>query len=99
MESPAYLFDQFARSRGLSKEAAKTGLMLQAYAAEGVGITDCVKKLHIAKSTAQRIARKLMIDFVDYRPYANLEKKGEPRPEPFFRPDRPAEELPLFRVA
>lgn len=96
METPAYLFDQFAKSRGLSRSMAKYGLMMQGFAEQGRSLKECVSSLRIAKSSAQKIARRLMIDFPDYRPYAALEKKGEARPAPFFRPDLPASDLPLF---
>lgn len=99
MESPAYLFDQFAKQRGLSVESAKRGLMMQAYAREGQTLEHCVNVLGIARSTAMRIARKLMIDFPDYRPYEGMEKKGEARPAPYIRRDLPAEALPLFGAA
>jgi hypothetical protein len=82
MDSPPYLFDQFAKMRGISKEMAKRGLMMQAYADEGRTFAWSVSSLGIAKATAQRLARKLMIDFPDYRPYAEKERKGLPRPAP-----------------
>lgn len=96
METPAYLFDQFARSRGLSLAVAKRALMLRGFSEEGRTIKDAAKALKVAESSARKIARRLMIDFPDYRPYESMEKKGLERPKPFFRPDLPAEELPLF---
>lgn len=97
MDSPAYLFDQYAKERGLSKEMAKRALMLRALADEGRTVPDAASALRISASTVKRVARKLIIDFIDYRPFAAAEKKGEPRPAPFVRNiARPATDLPLF---
>jgi hypothetical protein len=96
MDSPPFLLDQYARQRGLSASMAKRAIMLQGYAAEGRKLADSATAAGMSVSSAKRIARKLILDFADYRPYAKLEEKGEPRPEPYFRADRPAHELPLF---
>lgn len=97
MDSPPYLFDQFAKARGLSNAMAKRALMLQQFAAESRTLDDAVRSLAIDKKSAQRICRKLIIDFSDYRPYAGKERKGIARPDPYSRDvARPASELPLF---
>ncbi len=96
MESPPYLFDQFACTRGVSKEGAKRALMMQGYAAEGRTLKESTKALGISERSARLLARRFMIDFTDYRPYAGREKKGLERPAPFVRPVEPAEGLPLF---
>lgn len=97
METPPYLFDQFAKMRGCSKEMAKRALCMQGYADQGKTFAATVPLLGIAKSSAQQLARRFMIDFPDYRPYAAKEKKGEERPGPKVRDiHRSASELPLF---
>lgn len=97
MDSPPYLFDQYAARHGLSKGMAKCALLLKSYADEGKRLWEAEELLGISHSSAQRIARKMLIDFVDYRPYAALEKKGEPRPLPGQRDiAKPASDLPLF---
>lgn len=97
MESPPYLFDQFAARHGLSKEMAKKSMLLKSYADEGKRLMECAVLVGISKSSAQRVARKLLIDFCDFRPYAGKEKKGEARPTPGQRDiARPAADLPLF---
>ena len=100
MDSPAYLFDQYAKERGLSKEMAKRALMLAAMAEQGRSTKDAAAALRISCSTVKRVARKLIIDFSDYRPFAAAEKKGEDRPAPFTRDiAQPASSLPLFSAA
>lgn len=97
MESPAYLFDQYSKKHQLSVNMAKRALLLKSYADEGKKLSDAARLVGIAKATAQSVARKLLIDFVDYRPYANLEAKGLDRPCPGGRNIAlPASELPLF---
>lgn len=96
MESPPYLMDQFAKSRGVTKQGAKRALMLQGYADSGRTLEDARLGLGIAKSTARLLCRRFMIDFTDYRPYAALERKGEPRPTPYQRADLPVDGLSLF---
>ncbi len=97
MESPPYLFDQFAARHGLSKGMAKCAMLLRSYAEQGKPLYMAEQLVGISHSSAQRIARKMLIDFVDYRPYAALEKKGQPRPTPGQRNiAKPASELPLF---
>ena len=96
MESPPYLFDQYAKGYGLSKQMAKRGLLLKGYAEEGRTLTDCKVALGISKASVQRLCRKLLIDLADYRPYEALERKGEPRPAPTPRADKPVAGLPLF---
>lgn len=99
MDSPPFLLDQYARQRGMSASMAKRALMLEGYAAEGRKLSECANSLGIAVSTAKSIARKLVIDFPDYVPYARLVDKGEPRPAPYRRADKPASDLPLFGAA
>lgn len=96
MDNPEYHVEQFARRHGLSKQMSLRATLLRGYADQGKTIVEAVKLVGVAKSTAQDVARKLIIDFTDYRPYAAKEKKGEPRPAPFVREDNPAINLPLF---
>ena len=97
MDNPPYLVDQFAAQCGLSVNMAKRSMLLKAYACEGKTIKEAAKLIGISRHSAVVIARKMIIDFPDYRPYAAKEKKGEERPDPFFRDIAcPAESLPLF---
>ena len=97
MDNPPYLVDQFAAQYGLSANMAKRSFLLKTYAAEGKTIKDAAKLVGISRSSAVTMARKMVIDFPDYRPYAAKEKKGESRPDPFFRNiAQPASGLPLF---
>lgn len=97
MDSPPYLVDQFAATAGLSNVMAKRAMLLRSYAEQDFTLAKACDMVGIAKSTGKRVARKPMIDFTDYRPYAAKEKKGEARPAPFARDTaRPASELPLF---
>ena len=97
MESPPYLFDQFAKTCGVSTSMAKRAIMLKGYAAEGRSLSHAAKLLKISKESAQALARRFVIDFTDYRPYAGVEKKGGVRPSPFSRNVAlPASDLPLF---
>lgn len=96
MDSPPYLLDQYAKARGITAANAKRAIMLHAYADEGRPLADAIKALRISKYTARVLARRFLIDFPDYRPYAALESKGEPRPAPKVRADQPAQTLPLF---
>lgn len=96
MDNPEYHVEQFAKSHGLSKQMSLRATLLRGYASQGKPIAEAAKLVGVAKSTAQKVARILIIDFDDYRPYAAKEKKGEPRPQPFIRPENPATNLPLF---
>lgn len=96
MDNPEYHVEQFAKQAGLSKQMSLRATLLRGYADQGKKLADAAKLCGIAKSTAQAVSRKLIIDFTDYRPYAALEKKGQARPDPFFREMQPATDLPLF---
>ncbi|MBH9537506.1 hypothetical protein [Novosphingopyxis sp. YJ-S2-01] len=97
MDSPAYLMDQFAARCGLTPMMAKRGLLLQAYADDGRTLKASARLLSISDASCKELARKLLIDFPDYRPYQRLEKKGLPRPIPATRDIAlPASELPMF---
>lgn len=96
MDNPEYHVEQFARRHGLSKQMSLRATLLRGYADQGKPIAEAAELCGIAKATAQRVARILIIDFQDYRPYAAKEKKGEPRPQPFVHSDNPATNLPLF---
>ncbi len=96
MDNPEYHVEQFAKRHGLSKQMSLRATLLRGYADQGKPIAEAAKLVGIAKSTAQRVARMLIIDFSDYRPYAAKEKKGEDRPLPFVQADNPATNLPLF---
>lgn len=97
MESPPYLFEQFAKKHGLSKEMAKKALLLKAYSEEGKTIRQSASLVGIAVDSAKRVSRKMLIDFTDWRPYARLEKLGQKRPSPGQRDiAMPVKDLPLF---
>lgn len=99
MESPPYLVDQYAKARGINTLTATRGMMLAALAGDGRTLADSYAQMHISKAIARTICRRLLIDFPDYRPYARLEAKGLPRPEPVVRADLSADGLPLFGEA
>lgn len=96
MDNPEYHVEQFAKRHGLSKQMSLRATLLRGYADQGKPIAEAAKLVGVAKSTAQKVARILIIDFSDYRPYAAKEKKGEARPAPLILPDNPATNLPLF---
>lgn len=97
MESPRYLIGQMAAERGVSANAAKRALYLQGLSTQGRTIAYAAEALGVARSTVKVLARRFMIDFADYRPYASLEKKGLQRPGPKTRNiHAPAEALPIF---
>jgi hypothetical protein len=96
MDSPPYLVDQFAKMRGVNAVNAKRALMLTAYAESGKKLSEARRLLRISEDVARLVCRRFMIDFPDYRPYAALEAKGQPRPQPFVRQDRTPDGLPLF---
>lgn len=97
MDSPPYLFDQFAKTCGVSTAMAKRAIMLKGFAAEGRSLHHTCQSLDIPKASAQKLARRFIIDFSDYRPYAAKERKGIARPDPYSRDVMlPASGLPLF---
>lgn len=96
MDNPEYHVEQFARRHDLSKQMSLRATLLRGYADQGKPIAEAAKLCGIAKATAQKVARILIIDFDDYRPYAAKEKRGESRPSPFVHDDNPATNLPLF---
>ena len=96
MDNPEYHVEQFARRHGLSRQMSLRATLLRGYADQGKPIDEAAKLVGIAKATAQKVARLLIIDFTDYRPYAAKEKRGEDRPSPFIHSDNPATNLPLF---
>jgi hypothetical protein len=97
VDSPPYLFDQYAKVCGVSATNAKRALMLKELAGNGRTLAEAAVSLGIKRDTAQTIARRFIIDFKDYRPYSRLENKGQPRPHPYNRDVMlPASGLPLF---
>jgi hypothetical protein len=100
MESPRYLIGQAAAQHGVSANQAKRALYLQGLSADARCVKDAAKALGVSTDTIKTIARRYMIDFIDYRPYASLEKKGQPRPCPkIIDIHRPASALPIFAEA
>lgn len=97
METPPYLSDQHAKEHGITNANAKRALMLRGFSEQGKTLSYSAEQLHISRQHAQRIARRFIIDFSDYRPYALKERKGLPRE---MKPKRnislPAANLPLF---
>ncbi|BAK66863.1 hypothetical protein SLG_21880 [Sphingobium sp. SYK-6] len=97
MDSPPYLFDQYAKRHGLSFEMAKRALLMRSYADQGKKIKEAASLVGISLNSAKTVARRMLIDFADWRPYARLEAKGLDRPQPGERNiAQPANELPLF---
>lgn len=96
MENPNLLFSQFAAECGISTTLAKRGLMMKAYAEAGKPLSHAAKMLKLSDANAKAIARKLMIDFSDYRPFSRIEKAGGVRPDPIFKDGPQLPSLPLF---
>lgn len=97
MESPRHLIEQTAKERGVSENSAKRALYLQGLSGQNRTVSYAANALRVKPSTIKLIARRFMIDLADYRPYASMEKKGLPRPEPKkLDIHQPATALPLF---
>lgn len=96
METPPFLIDQFAAERKLSRQMAKRALYLQGLDTSSLKVGDVASKLGVDKKTLQALARKLVVDFSDYRPYAKRRDGGE-AVAPFTTDiHAPASGLPLF---
>lgn len=84
MKTPKRLIGQVAAESGVTAARIKLGLYLAGLASREGGTT-LAYAAHATRrkpETVRRIARKFIIDFADYRPFAAMERRGEPRPEP-----------------
>lgn len=100
MQSPRHLSGQSAAEHGVSPNQAKRALYLQGLGEDHRSVKDATKALGVSSDTVKTLARRYMIDFTDYRPYASFEKKGLPRPAPKVRDIHlPAAALPIFAGA
>lgn len=96
METPPYLVDQYAAERGISPMMAKRLLYLEGLDTKARKVGDVAGMLGLEVATLKAVARKLIIDFSDYRPYARRRDAGE-EVVPKLREIRaPANGLPLF---
>lgn len=100
MDSPKHLVGQAAAERGVSANQAKRALYLEGLSGQERSVKYAAEALGVEPATIKTLARRFMIDFTDYRPYAALEKKGLPRPGPKTRNIHlPAADLPIFGAA
>lgn len=75
---------------------AKRALYLQGLETTSLRVGEVAHKLGVEPNTLKRLARKLVVDFSDYRPYAKRRDAGE-NVEPFIADiHAPASGLPLF---
>ncbi len=81
MDSPRHLIGQAAAERGVSANQAKRALYLEGLSGQERTVAYAAEALHVKPNTIKVLARRFMIDFADYRPYAGMEKKGQPRPK------------------
>lgn len=97
MESPRHLIGQAAAERGVSANQAKRALYLEGLSGAERSVKHAASALGVRPETIKVLARRYLIDFTDYRPYASYERKGLPRPSPKKRDIHlPAEALPIF---
>lgn len=96
METPPFLVEQFAAEHKMSTTMAKRVLYLQGLDTTSRKVVEVAVMLGVAPSTLKELARKLLMDFADYRPYAKRRDAGE-KVLP-FKADihKPASELPMF---
>ena len=82
MRSPDQLAAQLAAGTTATAAAVRRALYLSALAGDGADAERAMRALRCSRRTLQRLCRRDLIDLADYRPYARLEQRGEPRPEP-----------------
>lgn len=82
MDNSGRMFAQVAAEAGVSPNRAKIAVYMSELARNGRSLADAATSLRRHQETVKKVARDFMIDFPDYRPFARLEAKGEPRPEP-----------------
>lgn len=84
MDNIGMMFSQAAAELGITPNRAKLAVYVMGLAAAGRPLADVAAGLKRKPETIKTLARDFMIDFPDYRPFAALEAKGEPRPEARF---------------
>lgn len=99
METPPYLIGQYAAEHKLSATMAKRALYLQGLDTSSRKVNDTARLMGLAPATLKAVARKLIIDFSDYRPYAKRRDAGEVVGPTSRDIHRPASELPIFGSA
>lgn len=99
METPPYLVDQYAAERAISPMMAKRLLYLEGLDTTTRKVGEVARMLGLEPATLKAVARKLIIDFSDYRPYAKRRDAGEVMGESLRDIRRPASDLPLFGKA
>jgi hypothetical protein len=82
MQTPVRLIGQVAAESGVTPTTVKLALYLRGLAANGASLGRAAEVTRRQPETIRRVARKFIIDFSDYRPFASVEKKGGPRPDP-----------------
>jgi hypothetical protein len=96
METPPFLIDQLAAERKVSRFTARRALYIQGCAAEGRTVRDVAQAMRIAPEGIKRLARRFLIDFPDYRPFAKKRDAGEEIAATSRNIHEPADGLPLF---
>lgn len=96
METPPYLVEQFAAERGISADMAKRLLYLGGVDTANRKVSEVAQMVGVSVDSMKRVARRLIIDFADYRPHARRRDKGE-EVAPRLAETRAAPDgLPLF---
>lgn len=84
MDNVGILINQAAAEVGVTPQKARLAIYLTQLSEAGRTTEDAARLLRCTKGTVEKKCREFMIDFVDYRPFAKLEKAGKSRPEPKF---------------
>ncbi|MBP8233119.1 MAG: hypothetical protein KAY22_12500 [Rhizorhabdus sp.] len=81
MESPARLLGQIAAEAKVSEHQVRVAQVCLAYAKAGRTLDQAAASMQRSRGYLQRVSRRWLIDFADYRPYA----RRDPRPAPIGR--------------
>ena len=84
MDNIGRLFDQVAAEAGISANKARLAVYVMGLAKDGRSLADVASGIRRKPEVVKKLAREFIIDFPDYRPFAALEKKGKPRPDPKY---------------
>jgi hypothetical protein len=84
MENNSRLYDQVAAELGVTANRAKIALYVKGLANSGKPIQYVADSLRRKVDTIKSLSRDFMIDFVDYRPFSLIEKRGLERPAPKY---------------
>ncbi|TCP33246.1 hypothetical protein [Sphingomonas sp. BK235] len=82
MRAPSRLIGQVAAEIGATSASVRRAIYLKGLAADGADAARAMSALRCSRRTLQRVCRRFMIDLVDYRPFAGLERRGKRRPHP-----------------